>query len=68
MHGYSGDIREPPWCNVSTLAQNARDDSIPTLDTIFPIFHHTYYTGAMARIMYKLWSCMVVEPTVCTCM
>ena len=42
-HGYSGDIREPSWCNGRTLAQNARDMSlILTLDKISPIFTATY--------------------------
>ena len=37
--GYNGDIREPTWCNGSTLARNARAvASVPTLGTIFPIF------------------------------
>ena len=34
----NADIREPIWCNGSTLAWNARDAGlIPTLGTIFPI-------------------------------
>ena len=37
--GIGGDIREPMWCNGSTLARNARDVGlIPVLSTIFPIF------------------------------
>ena len=37
--GINGDIREPMWCNGSTLAQNARDmGSILALCTIFPIY------------------------------
>ena len=42
--GCSGDIREPMWCNGSTLAQNARDvGSIPALGTLFPIYCITSY-------------------------
>ena len=35
---YTGEVREPMWCNGSTLAQNARDmGSIPALGKVFPI-------------------------------
>ena len=38
-HGYNGDIRDPTWGNVSTLARNVRDvGSSPALSTVFPIF------------------------------
>ena len=37
--GHCGDIKEPTYCNGSTLAWNARDvGSVPALGTIFPIF------------------------------
>ena len=36
--GYRSDVKEPMWCNGSTLAQNARDvGSSPALGTVFPI-------------------------------
>ena len=55
-----GDIREPMWCNGTTLAQNARDvGSIPVLATIFSIFITLTTLIAMTMILYKLravWS------------
>ena len=55
--GYSGDIREPTWCNGSTLAHNARDvGSIPDLGILFL---HNHVTDCHDHDPVQAMRCMV---------
>ena len=62
--GYSGDIREPTWCNGSTLAWNARDvSSSPALGTIFPIFITP--AAILLFVVVVICACFVLTVGIC---